>query len=198
MKNTVLLICLFFFVKTAAAQTVSNDDFRSLIPFMQKEDYKSAFKASDKILNATVNDSSNLRGIVTYMNLLASAGMVSKGEMKYDDFEKNAKKYIGHYVVMSAHPCIDSTKMAYNSVKLQPDETGKVKGTVATTNQAATRILFFEYFDFEQPVDPSDYVGKNVRCGGILEDHKPNPNKTTVVVGRMYIKHAFINEMTPR
>jgi hypothetical protein len=198
MKNTVLLICLFVFGKTAAAQTVSYDDFRSLIPFMQKEDYKSAFKASDKILNATVNDSSNLRGIVTYMNLLASAGMVSKEEMDYDNFEKNAKKYIGHYVVMSAHPCIDSTKMAYNSVSLKPDETGEVKGTVTSTNQAATRILFFEYFDFEEPVDPSEYVGKTVRCGGILEDLQPNPNKSLVLIGRMYIKRAFINVMTPR
>jgi hypothetical protein len=198
MKNTGLLFCLFVFGMTASAQTVSYDDFRSLIPLMQKEDYNSAFKASDKILNATVNDSSNLRGIVTYMNLLASAGMVSKGDMKYEDFEKNAKKYIGHYVVMSAHPCIDSTKMAYNSVKLQPDETGEVKGTVTSTNQAATSILFFEYFDFEEPVDPSDYVGKNVRCGGILEDLKPNPNKSTLVIGRMYIKRAFINVITPR
>jgi hypothetical protein len=198
MKRTAFLISFILFQFVGAAQTVSYDDFRSIIPFLQKEDFKSAFNASKKILNETVYDSSDLRGIVTYINLYSSAGMVSKGEMSYDDFEKNSKQFIGQYLVMSAHPCVDSGKLAYNSLSFFRDENGRVKGRTTTANSKATSILLFEYFDFAEAVDPQAYIGKNVRCGGILEDFKPNPNKSIVLIGRMYIKNAFIRDMTPR
>lgn len=198
MKRTAFLISFILFQFVAAAQTVSYDDFRSIIPFLQKEDFKSAFNASKKILNETIYDSSDLRGIVTYINLYSSAGMVSKGEMSYDDFEKNSKQFIGQYLVMSAHPCVDSGKLAYNSLSFFRDENGRVKGRTTTANSKATSILLFEYFDFAEAVDPQAYIGKNVRCGGILEDLKPNPNKSIVLIGRMYIKNAFIRDMTPR
>lgn len=198
MKRTTFLISFVLFQFVAAAQTVSYDDFRSIIPFLQNEDFKSAFNASKKILNETVYDSSDLRGIVTYINLYSSAGMVSKGEMSYVDFEKNSKQFIGQYLVMSAHPCVDSGKLAYNSLSFFRDDNGRIKGQTTTANSKATSILLFEYFDFAEPVDPQAYIGKNVRCGGILEDFKPNPNKSMVVIGRMYIKNAFIRDMTPR
>lgn len=198
MKRTILFFSFVLSQVITAAQTVSQDDFRSIIPFLQKEDFKSAFDASTQILNATINDSSDLRGIVTYINLYSSAGMVSKGEMSYDAFEKNSKQFIGHYLVMSAHPCVDSGKLAYNSLSFFRDENGRLKGQTTTANNKATSILLFEYFDFAEPIDPQAYIGKNVRCGGILEDFKPNPNKSIVIIGRMYIKNAFIRDMTPR
>lgn len=198
MKRTILLLSFICLQTILVAQTVSYDDFRSIIPFLQKEDFASAYKASTKILNTTENDSSDLRGIVTYINIYAAAGMVSKGEMSYDAFEKNSKQFIGHYLVMSAHPCVDSGKLAYNSLSFFRDDSGRLKGRTTTTNNKATSILLFEYFDFAETVDPQAYIGKNVRCGGILEELKPNPNKSTVVIGRLYIKNAFIRDMTPR
>jgi hypothetical protein len=120
--------------------------------------------------------------------------MVSLGQMTYDDFLKNSNKYIGQYVVMSAHPTIDSLKQGFNSLKFIT-ENGQLQGMTISANIKGTSILCFEYFKYVEPVNPSDYIGKNVRCGGFLKSVEVNPNKSTIWISRIRISDAFARVM---
>ncbi len=198
MKLTLALLLTVFLISNAYSQSVTYEDFRTVIPSLQKEDFKEAFDKSSKILSSTQNDSSDLRGIVTYMNIFSAAGMVVLNQMTHDDFIKNANKYIGQYIVMSAHPCVDTSSRAFNSLQFTKDESGKLQGFTIAANNAKTSILCFEYFDYAAPVNPSEFIGKNVRCGGILKAVETNPNKSIIWVARLRIADAFARVMTPR
>ena len=195
MKTILTLLMAFIFAATAKSQVITYDDFRSLIPFLQKEDFKGAFEKSTQLLSSTQNDSSDLRGIVTYMNIFSAAGMVSLGQMNYDDFKKAANKHIGQWIVMSAHPCVDSTANAFNSLKFVTRE-GKLMGSTTSTNFAKTSILCFEYFDYHDPIDPAALIGKMVRCGGVLKSVETNANESTIWIARLHISDAFARNMS--
>jgi hypothetical protein len=179
------------------SQVITYDDFKTVIPYMQQEDYKGAFDITDKLLKSTQNDSSDLRGIVIYMNILSAAGMVGLELKTHDDFLKIATGYIGQWVVMSAHPCIDSTKHGLNTLVLTMKD-GHWQGSTTSTNIAGSQIFCFEYFKYAEPIDPSALIGKIVRCGGILEAVEINPNKSRVWISRLHIANAFARVTTPR
>lgn len=197
MKILSALFLLITFEATVNAQVISYDDFKSVIPLIQKEDFKGAFEKTTALLNATQNDSSDLRAIVTYMNIYSSAGMVSLKQLSHENFKKNAQKYIGQRIVMSAHPCVDSSSMAFNSLKFTI-QNNKYQGSIASTNESKTSIFCFEYFDYDQEINPTDFIGKNVRCGGILNSVEINPNKSSVWISRIRITNAFARIMSPQ
>jgi hypothetical protein len=116
--------------------------------------------------------------------------MVATDQMTYDDFAKNANRHIGQRLVMPAHPCIDSAALGYNTLKFIIHN-GMLKGMTTTANQSKTTILCFEYFVYKEPVNPTRYIGRNVRCGGILESIEVNPNKSKIWISRIYIRDAF-------
>ena len=194
MKFILTFLLPFFVGTTIYGQVITYDDFKAVIPYLQKEDFKGAFEKTNQLLSSTQNDTSDLRGIVTYMNIFSSAGMVSLGQMTYDGFSKNANKYVGQYVVMSAHPCIDSLKQGFNSLKFVTKD-GQLQGMTISANNKGTSILCFEYFEYAEPVNSGDYIGKNVRCGGILKSVETNPNQSTIWISRLHISDAFARVM---
>lgn len=192
-----LTICILILLPGALyAQVITHDDFKGVIPYLQREDFKGAFEKTNQLLGSTQNDSSDIRGIITYMNIFSAAGMVSTNLMTYDEFSKNANRHMGQRLVMPAHPCIDSTALGYNSLKFVMHN-GILKGMTTTANQSKTTILCFEYFVYKEPVNPSRYIGKTVRCGGILESIEVNPNKSNIWISRIYIRDAFARVITP-
>lgn len=148
-----LLTLLFpLLIETAIyGQVVTYDDFKTVIPFIQKEDFKRAFEKTNQLLNSTQNDTSDLRDIITYMNIFSSAGMVSLRQMTYDDFSNNTNKYVGQYIVMSAHPCIDSLTHGSNSLQFVAKD-GQLQGITISTNNKGTSILCFEYFKYADTI----------------------------------------------
>jgi hypothetical protein len=192
-----LALCILIFLPGAlCAQVITHDDFKGVVPYLQREDFKGAFEKTNQLLSSTQNDSSDIRGIVTYMNIFSAAGMVSTNQMTHDEYSKNVNRHIGQRLVMPAHPCIDSAALGYNSLKFVMHN-GILKGMTITANQSKTTILFFEYFVYKEPVNPSRYIGKNVRCGGILESVEVNPNKSNIWISRIYIRDAFARVITP-
>jgi hypothetical protein len=195
MKFLLTLLLPIIFSTTILAQVVTYEDFKTVIPFLEKEDFKSAFKKTGKLLTSTQNDSSDMRAIVTYMNIFSAAGMVALDQMTHDDFIKNANQYLGQRIVMSAHPCIDSSAHGYNSLQfVTKDEV--MQGMTITSNNAKTTILCFEYFKYSDPINPSDFIGKDVRCGGILESVEVSKSK--IWISRLHVKDAFARESKPR
>ena len=164
MTKLILTLITSLIISIASfGQTITYEDFKEVIPFLQKEDFKGAYEKTSAILNSTSNDNSDLRGIV-----------------------------------MSAHPCIDSTSNGYNSLKFKTNDNGKLEGITITSNNNNTSILCFEYFDYADKINPDDMVGKNVRCGGTLTSIETNPNQSKIWVARLRISNAFARIMTPR
>ena len=182
---------------TSYGQVITYEDFTSVIPFLQKEDFKSAYEKTSQLLSTRENDSSDLRGIVTYMNIFSAAGMVTLDQMTHAEFLKSANKYIGQRLVMSAHPCIDSSSQAFNSLKFITQD-GQIQGMTIAANQKKINILCFEYFKYADAVNPADFIGKNIRCGGNLASVEVNPNGSKLWISRLHIQNAFAREMTPR
>ena len=194
MKTIWTLLILFAVSNNISGQVITHDDFTSIIPLMQKEDYKEAFKKTKKLLEEKQNDSSDLRAIVTYMNRYAAAGMVTADQMSFKDFTKNANKYIGQRIVMSAHPCIDSSKHGFNSLQFRYED-GVLHGSTTTSNSKGFNILFFEYFYYANTIYPEELIGENVRCGGILESIEVNPNKSKIWIARLHVSKAFARKI---
>jgi hypothetical protein len=197
MKFILTFLLPLIIATTAYGQNISYEEFRAVIPFLQKEDFKAAFEKTNQLLSSSQSDSSDLHAIVTYMNIFSAAGMVTVGQMTHAEFLKNANKYVGQRLVMSAHPCIDSTSQGYNSLKFVTVD-GQLQGTTVAANSKKTSILCFEYFKYSEPVNPAELIGKNVRCGGSLESVEVNPNNSTIWISRLHIVNAFAREMTPR
>ncbi len=190
-KLFLLLLVSLCFTHAAFSQTIVYGNLKEILPFLEQEDYKGAYEKTDQLLKATVNDSSALRGIVTYMNIYSAAGMVSLDQMSYGKFKKVTEKFIGQFLIMPAHPCIDSTVNAYNSLQFVTNKDGKLEGMTMTSNSARTCILSFEYFDYTDPIVPADLIGKNVRCGGVLDSLETSPTKSKIWIVRLRLSHAM-------
>lgn len=197
MKYILTLLLPLFVAITSYGQVITYDDFKSVIPFLQKEDFKGAFEKTSLLLSSTQNDSSDLRGIVTYINIFSAAGMVTLDQMTHADFQKNANKFVGQRLVMSAHPCVDSSSQGYNSLQFVTKD-GQLQGMTITANNKKTNILCFEYFKYAEPINPSVLIGKNVRCGGTLSSVEVNPNNSKIWISRLHVDNGFAREMTPR
>jgi hypothetical protein len=195
-KLILTIIATLTITTTTFGQTITYDEFKEVIPFLQKENFKGAYEKTSKLLESTTNYKSDLRGIVTYMNIFSATGMVALDQMTYKEFEKVTKKFIGQYVVMSAHPCIDSSAKGYNSIQFITNDKGELEGMTISSNNQKTNILCFEYFDYAGPINPDEMIGKNVRCGGILSSIEANPNKSKIWVARLRINNAFARIMT--
>lgn len=197
MKKILAFFIFFHFCNQSFGQAITYDDFKKIIPFLQKEDFKTAYEKTKLLLSSTENDSSDLRGIVTYMNIFSAAGMVTLDQMTHDNFLKNATLFTGQKLVMSVYPCIDSTAHGFNSLKFI-NSNGLIQGTVASTNSSKSNIFCFEYFNYAEPVDPSEFIGKYVRCGGILDSVEINSNKSKIWISRLHISNAFVRVTSPR
>jgi hypothetical protein len=180
---------------TVQAQQISYEDFKSVIPFMQKEDFKAVFKKTSELLQSAPDDSSDIHGIIIYMNIYSSAGMVAKDQMTSADFSKNANKFMGRRIVMSAHQCEDSTKLGYNLLEFGT-HFDKFQGATVSANDAGTSILCFEYFDYSEPINPADFIGKNVRFGGTLASVETSESK--IWISRLHVSNAFARISNPR
>ena len=197
MKLRITLFLLLFSGTLISAQVITYDDFRSIIPYLQKEDFKTAFDKTDKLLQQTVNDSSDLRGIVTYMNIYSAAGMAFLDQMSREDFRKHVTKFVGQRLVMPGHPCIDSTQHSYNSLTFVKNG-GQFQGFTMTSNSAKTCIFCFEYYNFNLPIVPADFIGKNVRCKGILDSFEVSTGSLKTWIARLHVSNTDISLFTPR
>ena len=194
MKFILTVFLPLIITTTAFSQKITYDDFKAVIPYLVKEDFKTAFEKTSQLLSSGKNDTSDLHGIVAYMNIYSAAGMVTLGQMTHANFLKNANQYIGQKLVMAAHPCKDSSAFSYNSLQFMTQD-GQLQGKTITSNNKKTNILCFEYYTYAEPINPADFIGKNVRCSGILEKVEVNPNNSRIWISRLYFGNAFVREV---
>jgi hypothetical protein len=176
---------------TLFAQELTYEDFKTVIPFLQKEDFKGAFERTNELIKKSNNDTSDFRAQINYMNVYSSAGMVALDQMNYEEFENNIKRLVGEKFIMPGHPCVDSTAKAWNSFQFLKKD-GEQQGYTMTANRTKVNILLFEYYKFGEKINPDDFVGSNVRCRGVLESFEINPNKSKIWIGRLHFSNTSL------
>lgn len=106
MKKGLIVLCLsciFFLAQTQ----VTRSGFKSLIPSIEKEDWKYVFKRSGALLEANPTDSSEIHAMMVYIRLFSGAGLVSEHKLSYKKLEEAVRSFIGRHVLMAAHPFLN-------------------------------------------------------------------------------------------
>lgn len=190
MKKALTLIILFLGINQSYGQTLSYDDFKSLIPQLKTENWKSAYKESSKLLKSAEKDTSEFHAIILYVNILSAAGMVIENQMTYKELEKNVMKFQGQKIIMPAHP-VTNKDGALRQLKFEITDSTNIAFTTAT-NSTNTNILCFEKFIFKDRINLDDFSEKSfVRCGGTLKKIETNPNKSLTWILRLTVTDAF-------
>lgn len=70
MKNRLFVFCISCISFLAQTQ-VTRSDFKSLIPSIEKEDWKYVFKRSGALLEANPRDSSEMHAMMVYIRLFS-------------------------------------------------------------------------------------------------------------------------------
>ncbi len=193
MKKILLTLTLLIGLTTVYGQTITYNDFKSLIPSLQSENWKSAFEMSKKLLTGAEKDTSDFKAIVLYVNIYSAAGMVSQNQMTYKELKLHISQFKGQKIIMSAHPIGKNENNTLNQTIFSTED-GKNTAFTTSTNAGGTHIFCFEKFNFNNKVDVSNFGGSMVRCGGIVEKIETNPNESNIWILRLTIKDAFARE----
>lgn len=194
MKFILPLMFAFSFIGHVKAQSISYEQFKDLIPHLQKSDFKTTFEKSSELLSKTTEDSSDIRGIVSYMNIYAATMLVSEKKMGYEDLTKVLNGFVGKLLVMPAHTYLAEGRGGFNSIQFE-NKNGQWVGKTIVANKDHSRILAYEYFQYLDPIDTKFFAGKMVRSGGILGSFETNPGSNSGWIVRLHIKNAFAKEM---
>jgi hypothetical protein len=62
----------------------------------------------------------------------------------------------------------------------------------AASNKTGTTILALEYVQLKQKFDAARHEGEEASLSGRIDDIKPNPNRSTIVILRIYINEGSI------
>jgi len=191
MRKLLAVIAFALSITISHAQTISYDDFKSIIPSLQKEDWSSAFNTSKNLLEAAPNDSSDFKAIVIYINIFSAAGMVTEGKMTYDELEQNIMKFKGQRILMSAHPVSENESNTLNQTMFSEIDS-HFEGFTSATNAKGTNIFCFEKFYFNDKLNLKKLKKSIVRCGGTLDKIELNPNKSMIWIVRLTVTDAYV------
>lgn len=190
MKKALFTLVCIAMVSLCKAQSITYEDFKSLIPFLQKEDWQSAYNASSKLLEENEVDNDDPRAIVLYINILSGAGLVAQGKLTYEQLEAKILPYQGQHILMASHPLSIKGEDTMNKTFFSETDS-TFEAFTTSTNKGGTNILCFEKFYFDEKVLTNQYKNSMVRCGGKLEKIEFNPNKSTIWILRLTIKDAY-------
>lgn len=198
MKATLTLIFLFIFLLNAHAQEkeqagkLTDVQLNSLFSELANENWKEAFNLSSKYLEQLKNDDgaqsiANLRYILIY----SAAGSVSIGKLSYEDLEKELPKVVDKKIATPFHPLgVECRPPMFNYICKTKE--GEYDASTTATNRKATSIFAFEYIKLAKKFDIDKHQEKLATVIGTVDKIVPNPNRSTLVILRIYIKDAEI------
>ena len=191
----ILLFCCFTTISVSAQKAKTTDEitdkqWQDLFSALQTENWDTAFDLSTKFIKQLKDDDeAKSIGNLRYMALYSAAGKVFEGKMSFDKLEEFVKGFIGKKLVFPRRQVSVKCK-GFNFVC--PSKETKNKAMVTAMNQAGTTILAFEYLQFKEDFDFSKYNEKTIAVGGVAKSIVPNPNKTNIVILRIYISDGYV------
>lgn len=192
MKKFVFAILFLAGIHLSYGQALTQADCDRLAPYLNKEDWKSAFKESSKLLKANETDSSDFHAMILYINLISAAGMVTETQMSFKELEKMVSKYEGQRIIMMARP-VTTRDGVLGKTKFSASETS-YEAFTSVTNSKKLNILSFEKFIIKDRININELQDTTVNCGGILEKIETNPSMSINWVLRITVKDAFVRK----
>lgn len=193
---TVTVLCILFgstfAQKASPTDLISEKQWSELFSSLSDENWDRAFALSGEYIKL-LKDDDNAESIANlrYMLLFSAAGRVSEKKMGYDDLEKIAKVLVGKKLAFPFHPIEASCNgRQFNSIC--PTDKGKNKVMTASSNRLATTIFAFEYTDLKEDFDFAAHAGEMAAIIGTVKSIEPNPNRSTLVILRIYITDGSI------
>ena len=197
MRVTVSALFLILCFAAAPAQSVKTTDRLSewqkqeLENALDKEDWVKSADLAAKFLKGLKNGEEREVGLLRYMFIFASAGKVTTGKMSFEDLEKALKDLVGKNVYLFPRALTgDCQRGGMNVICFKKGESDQLFTTA--TNLTGTSIHAFEYIQLEEKVDLTPREGTAVLVGGVIKAIAPNPNKSRLIVMRLYIEKGFI------
>ncbi len=167
MKKIIFLFATFLFAQVLQAQ-ITDEDYRSIIPYLQAENWKKAYTLSTKLLQDTPADadSSEYRSMVVYCRIYAAAGMASQGKMNCQKLLETLNEHKGQAIFLAGHLASNDRRNTLNKTFLTFTD-GKTSAFTTVTS-SRLKIILLEEIELAQAVNPETYAGSTVRCGGTL------------------------------
>ncbi|MCA1642764.1 MAG: hypothetical protein LC785_12630 [Acidobacteria bacterium] len=197
MKQVLLLSLIFGLTVislSAQAKTpneLTDKQWQDLFAALNNEDWNTAFDLSDEYLKLLKdNDEAKSIANLRYMYLYSAAGKVFVGSMSYEELEKTIKNFVGKKIVFPFRQIATKCRGEFNYICASGD--AKNKAMTAATNKKGTSIFAFEYVQLKEDFDFDKHEGKTAAIGGVVKSIVPNPNKSTIVILRIYISDGYI------
>ncbi|HSS21558.1 MAG TPA: hypothetical protein VLL54_15905 [Pyrinomonadaceae bacterium] len=175
--------------------SVSDTEFQKVLVAVSNEDWDTSLALSAKYLKQMEADDERLPRL-RYIYLYSAAGKVSAGRMKYDELEPLVKGFVSKEMALPFRPITLNCRGAFNFIC--PSDDSNTKFMVAASTKAATTILAFEYVQLKAPFDFASHEDEAASVVGNVDAIVPNPNKSRVLILRLYITKATIELKEPR
>jgi hypothetical protein len=198
----ITLLCIFTGVLALAQAdkkptfVITDTQWKELITALKSENWESAFAlSSDYMKLMKEDDEMKTLARLRYMYLYSAAGKVSEDKMSFETLEKTVKDFVGKEILAPYRKIKLDCRGEFNFIC--PSEENKKRTMTTAANKPGTSIFAFEYADLKETVDFARNSGKQAAVGGIVKDIVPNPNKTTIVIMRIYISDGYIKLPEP-
>ena len=199
----ITLLCIFTGVFAFAqadkkpVSAITETQWKDLVAALKAENWEAAAAlSSDYMKLMKEDDEKKTLARLRYMYLHSVAGKVFEGKMSFEELEKAVKDLIGKEVVTPYRKITLDCQGEFNLIC--PSEENKKRTMTTAANKEGTSIFSFEYADLKETVDFSGNKGKQAAVGGIIKDIVPNPNKTTIVIMRIFISDGYIKFLEPK
>jgi hypothetical protein len=191
----ILLATVYFAQKPDNTRKEDTQTWNSMVNALDKEDWSEAFRFSTSLLEQIKTEDKDKRlARLRYIHLYAAAGKVLDRKMSYDDLETLVKPFVGKEIVFPYRPVTeDCSRGSLNFICSKSDN--KKSLLVPGTNKNGTTILVFEYYKFKDDPKLSRYVGKSIAFSGKVTSIVPNPNRSNLIILRIYVDDATVFEV---
>ncbi|MEP6704135.1 MAG: hypothetical protein ABJB34_04965 [Acidobacteriota bacterium] len=179
--------------KATRPLTLSDTLWQRLYKALDSEDWDVAEKLSSKYMDELSAEGTDLTlPRLRYMFLYSAAGKISAGKMSYDELEKRIKGFAGKQIFLPARYLVQNCHVPADFNALCKSDGAPHDIMVTSANRAATTIHAFEYIRLKEKFDWAKTEGRIASITGTIESIAPNPNKSHILIMRIFVIDAVI------
>ncbi|MEN2436759.1 hypothetical protein AAH994_15180 [Weeksellaceae bacterium A-14] len=154
MKNLIIVFLTTFSIFCKSQNSNFENDYNSLIQFLQEEKWTDAEKICNELLKSTeLNDSLQTEKLVLrYIYIYSNAGLLNEHKINKEEALKRVQFLKGKEMIMPSHPFRENCST--NCTNFANDN----KNTFYTcvTNKSATQIFSFEYVNIANRINENE------------------------------------------
>src|ERR1041384_5549925 len=174
------------------SRPITEAQWKELLTALTQENWDTGFDLSAKYMQMVKEEDDAQRvARLRYMYLYSAAGKVYEDKMDYDKLEKLVKDLVGKEIAFPFRAIKLDCKGEFNFICWSAEE--KNKTMVTASNKKGTSIFAFEYVEFKGKFDFAKNAGRKGEIRGIIKAIEPNPNRSNIVILRIYVSEGRID-----